>query len=100
MEKQKIIDSLHEAINELAPFSAFGTISDRADKVRTKLYDLARELRHEDKRVVPANDDKPHRCPECHTIPLDAQMDGRGLPGKKYACDVCNVQWKVSEDAK
>lgn len=100
MDKQKIIDQLYEAINELAPLSAFGTISDRASNVRTKLHDLANELKWEDKKIVPANDDKPHRCPQCHTIPVEAQMDGRGIPGKKYACDTCNVQWKVSEVVK
>jgi hypothetical protein len=32
-------------------------------------------------RRVKPNLDKPHRCPQCHKIPDEAQTDGRALPG-------------------
>jgi formate dehydrogenase maturation protein FdhE len=47
------------------------------------------------KRVKP-NLDKPHRCPECHSIPDEANQDGRALPGKRYECQTCKVWWKMS----
>lgn len=44
------------------------------------------------KRVNP-NEDKPHRCPECHGIPDEARKDGLAVIGKIYQCDACQVDW-------
>ena len=45
--------------------------------------------------VVQANQDKPHRCPECHTVSDAAELDGRALVGKWYWCGDCQVKWMV-----
>lgn len=44
-------------------------------------------------REIDANEDKPHRCPNCHRIPDEAYKDGVAIPGKTYCCDKCKVQW-------
>lgn len=43
--------------------------------------------------IVPANEDKPHRCPRCHKIPPEARADGKAVPGKTYRCADCGVEW-------
>jgi hypothetical protein len=44
-------------------------------------------------KMVPPNEDKPHRCPRCHKIPKEAREDGAALQGKKYYCYDCMVEW-------
>jgi hypothetical protein len=44
-------------------------------------------------KVVHPNEDKPHRCPRCHQIPKEAQLDGGAILGKTYQCYTCQVQW-------
>lgn len=44
-------------------------------------------------RMVASNEDKPHRCPECHRIPDAARADGAALQGKTYSCSDCQVEW-------
>ncbi len=44
--------------------------------------------------IVSPNEDKPHRCPECHGIPDEIRTDGgTALSGKTYACERCHVHW-------
>ena len=50
-----------------------------------------------DYRTVAPNEDKPHRCPECHEIPDEARKDGRVQQGKMYECAKCSVRWVAPE---
>jgi len=47
---------------------------------------------------VEPNEDKPHRCPKCHSIPDEARKDGVAIAGKTYACSKCEVEWVVSKE--
>jgi hypothetical protein len=72
MDKQHVIDQLYEAINELAPLSAFESIKERASNVRERLYELVAELK---KETVPVcSYDKhygnaPCGCPDQPNLP-------------------------------
>jgi hypothetical protein len=60
------------------------------NKRRRRVQRLARKIR---RATVPANLDKPHRCPRCHRIPEAARTDGRAIHGKRYTCEGCGVHW-------
>lgn len=42
-------------------------------------------------RLVRANGDKPHRCPECHRIPDSARPRARWW--RTHTCNYCGVTW-------
>lgn len=46
-------------------------------------------------RLVRANGDKPHRCPQCHRIPDDVRRIGRAQYWRTYWCSVCYVRWYI-----
>lgn len=43
-----------------------------------------------DLRWVRRNEDKPHRCPQCHTI---AAWDDPGHAWTVWRCEGCRVRW-------
>lgn len=50
------------------------------------------------------NEDKPHRCPNCHKIAeraWSAVTDNMGAgPRTVYACETCRVRWRVGMHVK
>lgn len=51
----------------------------------------------DDRPLVAPNDDKPHRCPNCHAIPDAAYEHGKAVPGYIYVCRKadCGVKWRA-----
>jgi hypothetical protein len=45
-------------------------------------------------RWVRRNEDKPHRCPECHTIPDRCRALVLG-PRTAVSCARCGVKWRM-----
>lgn len=51
-------------------------------------------------RWVQRNEDKPHRCPECHGIALRAWADRGYGPRTRMSCpNDCGVQWRAGSRA-
>lgn len=44
-------------------------------------------------RWVKRNEDKPHRCPECHAIP--ARCRSYLGPRTAVSCPLCRVKWRM-----
>lgn len=54
-------------------------------------------------RWVRRNDDKPHRCPDCHRVAqwhhsdYDHHRDRRHGPRTRMWCIYCRVQWRMGD---
>lgn len=51
-------------------------------------------------RWVQRNEDKPHRCPECHAVcTYDRRHPWRYGPRTRITCHNCRVQWRIGARA-
>lgn len=50
-----------------------------------------------DFNIQPADEDKPHRCPNCWTIPDAARKTGKAVVGVIYVCAGCNTHWRMEK---